>query len=170
MARPRNSARDNEALGLAQRQHGQIQFAVAEQRVADCVKQRAGTIARDDLPRVVQPFHAGGCFDAEPQIAAATGQVERKFRLVAAVNAEAGIHGVKRAVEKLRAVGDDKIPSRPANSATAARRCWQNCRGAGKSIPAERRARHLWAARFAPGKTRPFPKQRGQALRISGGV
>ena len=59
----------------------------------DFVKQRAGTIARDDLPRVVQPFYAGGSFDAETQVAAASRQVERKFRLVAAVNAEAGIQG-----------------------------------------------------------------------------
>ena len=103
-----------------------------------CVKQRAGTIARDDLPRVVQPFHAGGSFDSKPQIAAAPRQVEREFRLVAAVNAEAGIHGVERTVEKFRAVGDDKIRRRPANSATVARCCWKNFPWACKSIPAGR--------------------------------
>src|ERR1035437_9328897 len=34
---------------------------------------------------------------------------KREFRLVAAVNAEARIHAVKRTVEKFRAIRDDKI-------------------------------------------------------------
>jgi hypothetical protein len=99
----------DKAFGGRERQHRQIQFAVAEQRVADGVKQRAGAIARDNLLRVIQPFHAGGSFDAEAQVAAATGQVERELRLVAAVNAEGGVQAIERAVEKFRAVGDDKI-------------------------------------------------------------
>jgi hypothetical protein len=66
----------DKTFGGRERQHRQIQFAVAEQRVADGIKQRAGAIARDDLLRVVQPFHAGGSLDAETKIAAASGQVE----------------------------------------------------------------------------------------------
>src|SRR5208282_1900238 len=99
----------DESFRLAQRQDGQVQLAVAEQRVADGIKQRAGTITRDDLPRVVQPFYPGGSFDSKTQIAATTGQVEREFRFVAAINAEGGVQAIERAVEKFRAVGYDKI-------------------------------------------------------------
>ena len=104
----------NETFGGRQRQHGQVQFAVAEERIPDFIKQRAGTVARDDLLRVVQPFHAGGGFDSKTQIAAAPRQVERELRPVATVNAEAGVQAIKRTVEKFRAVRDDEIrPDRP---------------------------------------------------------
>src|SRR3954465_11338679 len=57
----------------------------------------------------MQPLSAGGGANAEPQVAAAAGQVEDKLGLVATIDAEGGVAAVERAVKKFRAVLDVEV-------------------------------------------------------------
>jgi hypothetical protein len=73
--------------------------------VADLVQHRARAVARLNRRRVVQPFIS----DAQPQVPAAAGQVQRHLRPVAGVGAERGVRPVQGAVEELAAVLDDEV-------------------------------------------------------------
>jgi len=50
---------------------------------------------RHDLVCVIQPLDAGSRLEAEAQVAAAAGEIERELGLVAAVDAERGIEAVE---------------------------------------------------------------------------
>jgi len=96
----------------------------------------------------MQPEHAGGGLDAQADIAAAPGQVERKLGTVAAVDTEGASPAVQGTVEELAAVLDDEVLA----LGTVAQRP--------RHLPVQVRTRHL-DARFVGLRLRPA-RSRGE--------
>src|SRR5690349_9102699 len=97
----------------------------------------------------MKPLHTGGRFDAEAKVASAPGQIERELGFVAAIHTAGSIAAVKRPIEKLRAVLDDKVRA----FRTIAQRAFSvvGRHAAGLRIPFARGARRrLRAARYLP--------------------
>src|SRR5665213_2245463 len=57
----------------------------------------------------MNPLRTATRADREPEISAASGEIETEFRLVPAVYAKGRVTSVKRAIEKFSTILDDKI-------------------------------------------------------------
>jgi hypothetical protein len=86
-----------------------VDDAAAEGGVAQLVDHAAGAIACDDIVGLREPLCAAGGDDAEFQVAAVAGEVERELREVAGVDTEAADGAVDGAIEEEVSVANDEV-------------------------------------------------------------
>lgn len=80
--------------------------AFAEEGIADGVEHLAGDVAGNDLISLREPFGAGRAAQADAEIAAVAGEVERELGEVASVDAEGVVGAVEWPVEELASIAD----------------------------------------------------------------